>query len=75
MSIRQAEETARARLEEARQHVKDLERKRSELEGILLQARETLTRQRTSFGEIVRTLSQFSGSGAVGPGGPGDMLF
>ena len=55
-----AENTARTRLEDARQSVKDQQRRRSEQETALLRCRETLTRHRTSLNDIERAVTQVS---------------
>ena len=46
------------RLENARQQVKDLQRRRSELEAALARNREMLTRNRASLSDIERTVAQ-----------------
>ncbi len=53
-----AEEAARVRLEDARQQVKDIQRKRMDVESSLERAREQLTRQMASLADIESTIEQ-----------------
>lgn len=57
-SLQEAEELARMRLENGRQQVKDLQRRRSELDEALARSREALTRHRASLSDIERTAAQ-----------------
>jgi chromosome segregation ATPase len=57
-SLQEAEDAARLRLENIRQQVKNLQRRRTELEAALARGRETLTRDRASLSDIERTVSQ-----------------
>lgn len=57
-SRRNDEQAARDRLEEARQRMKTLERKRGDYEGLLVKTRDALTRQRGSLEDIEQTIEQ-----------------
>lgn len=63
-SLQEAEDAARLRLENTRQQVKDLQRRRTELEAALARGRETLTRHRASLSDIERTVSQLHSAGS-----------
>jgi len=74
-SYQDAEDAARLQLENARQNVKDLQRRRAECEAALARGRETLTRHRTSLADIERTVAQLNASEEqVAPQG-GEFLF
>ncbi|MBN2310434.1 MAG: hypothetical protein JXR94_15785 [Candidatus Hydrogenedentes bacterium] len=69
------ERQARVRLEDARQHVKALQRKRADIESAMERAREALTRQRASVADIERTIQEVR-SAETGDGlNPDDLLF
>ena len=70
-----AEDNARLVLENARQQVKDLQRRRSELETSLSHGRETLMRHRASLADIERTVGQAQPQAEETPPEKGDMLF
>ena len=71
----QEEEAARTRLEDARQNVKNLQRRRSEIEAALTRARDELARQRTSLGDIEQTIAQLRSDAAEGASGEDAFLF
>ena len=56
-----AEQEARVKLEDARQRVKTLQRRRGDVEAAMERARENLSRQQVSLGEIEQTLLQVGG--------------
>ena len=66
-SLQEAEEIVRMRLENARQQVKDLQRRRSELEATLARNRETLARNRASHSDIERTVAQLHTAAGAAP--------
>ncbi|MBI4560159.1 MAG: hypothetical protein HY706_21400 [Candidatus Hydrogenedentes bacterium] len=57
----ETEKAARIHLEDARQEVKRLQYKRSEIEAALEKAREALTRRRISLADIEETIAQLDG--------------
>ena len=73
--VQEAEQAARAQLEGARQNVKELQRKRLELEEMLSRARETLTHHRSSLSDVERTISQLRPDKDDPAEGPEDLLF
>lgn len=66
-SLQEVEELVRMRLENARQQVKDLQRRRSELEATLGRNRETLARNRASLSDIERTVAQLHTAEGAAP--------
>ena len=72
-SFQEAEDGARLRLENARQQVKDLQRRRTELEAALARGREILTRHRASLSDIERTVSQLHSAGSPAPAVAGEQ--
>lgn len=66
---------ARVDLEDIRQEVKNLQRKRSETELVLGQARETLEKHRSSLADIEQTIAQIRGASGAGQEDPGPLLF
>jgi putative ABC transport system permease protein len=72
-SFQEAEDVTRLRLENARQQVKDLQRRRTELEAALAGGRETLTRDRASLSDIERTVSQLHSAGSPAPNAAGEQ--
>ena len=70
-----SEQDARVKLEDARQSVKQLQRKQADNESIMERARESLNRQRASAADIEQTIEQIrNAEGAPGATGD-DMLF
>ena len=65
----------RRRLEEARQKVKNLERKRGELELEMERARDILARQLSSFEDIEQTITQLDSTDVTPSGESGELLF
>ncbi len=72
---RASEDEARSRLEEARQKVKNLERKRSELELEMERARDLLARQLSSLEDIEQTIAQLDTTEVELQGESDDLLF
>lgn len=72
---RAGEDDARNRLEEARQKVKNLERKRGELELEMERARDILARQLSSFEDIEQTITQLDSTDVTPSGESGELLF
>ena len=72
-SFQEAEDVARLQLENARQQVKDLQRRRTELEAALARGRETLTRHRASLSDIERTVSQLHSAGSAAHAAAGEQ--
>ncbi len=69
------EQDARVKLEDARQSVKQLQRKQADHESIMERTREVLNRQRASVADIEQTIEQIrNAEGASGASGD-DMLF
>ncbi|MCC6796359.1 MAG: hypothetical protein IT366_14660 [Candidatus Hydrogenedentes bacterium] len=69
------EQDARVKLEDARQSVKQLQRKQADNESTMERARESLNRQRASVADIEQTIEQIrNAEGATGGSGD-DMLF
>jgi len=69
------EQDARVKLEDARQSVKQLQRKQADYESAMERAREGLNRQRASVADIEQTIEQIrSAEGAAGASGD-DLLF
>lgn len=71
---KQDEHDARMRLEDARQEVKNLERKRVEYQSAMERARDRLMRQRESLQDIEETIQQVRGS-EDDSAAQGDLLF
>lgn len=70
-----AEQDARVKLEDARQSVKQLQRRQADNESAMERAREALNRQRASVADIEQTIEQIrNAEGAAGAGGD-DLLF
>ncbi|MCC6153965.1 MAG: hypothetical protein IT367_09420 [Candidatus Hydrogenedentes bacterium] len=70
-----SEQDARVKLEDARQSVKQLQRKQADNESTMERAREALNRQRASVADIEQTIEQIrNAEGATGTSGD-DMLF
>ena len=67
------EDATRVRLEDARQDVKTLQRKRTDIEKAMERAREALMRQRASAVDIEKTIAQIR-STETGQLGEGDTL-
>ena len=63
------------RLEDARQKVKNLERKRSELELEMERARDLLARQQSSLQDIQQTIAQLEKTDLAGSGSSDELLF
>lgn len=74
-ALQEAEDAARVHLEDARQQVKDQQRKRQECEAALTRGRETLTKHRASLADIERTVSQLGEGEATGGAESNEMLF
>ncbi len=74
-TMSEAEQAARSGLEKARQNVKDLQRRRLELEELLSRARETLTYHRQSLSDVERTIVQLRSSDGQPSGEEGELLF
>ena len=74
-SLQEAEDTARARLEDARQQVKDFQRRRVESEAALSRGREALLRHRVSLADIERTAGQLDTTEPQAPQDTGGLLF
>ncbi|NUM55087.1 MAG: hypothetical protein HUU46_15685 [Candidatus Hydrogenedentes bacterium] len=69
------EQDARVKLEDARQSVKQLQRKQADNESVMERAREALNRQRASVADIEQTIEQIrNAEGATGASGD-DLLF
>lgn len=73
--LQSAEGAMRAGLENARHHVKELQRHRLDLEEILSRARETLTHHRSSLLDIERTIDQVRPADSPAETDQEDMLF
>jgi len=73
--LEQEEEAARLRLEDERQRVKDLQRRRTEIEAAMTRAREVLARQMTSFADIQATVEQIRSVEAGSPADSEEFLF
>lgn len=69
------ERQARVSLEDARQNVKNLQRKRAEIETAMGRARELLTRQRASVEDIERTINEVMNSDSGEGDGADELLF
>jgi hypothetical protein len=69
------EMTARVTLEDARQRVKDLERRRAEDEARMERAREMLMRQRESLADIEKTIAQVCNSDSNAKDDEDTLLF
>lgn len=63
-----AEQASRVALEDARQQVKNLQRRRGEIESEMERAREMLTRQRASLEDIEETIAQIRDGGRSSAG-------
>lgn len=74
-ALQEAEDAARERLEDARQQVKDQQRKRQECEAALMRSRETLTKHRASLADIERTVAQLGEDETRGGAESDGMLF
>ncbi len=74
-SRRLAEDAARNQLEEARQKVKNLERKRGELELEMERARDHLSRHQSSLEDIKQTIAQLRSTDAADGGDSDALLF
>lgn len=75
-SRKEAEHAGRLGLEDARQNVKNVQHKRSQLEAALAQRRETLSRQRASLSDIEKTIAPLSEAGETPPAdGADELLF
>ena len=74
-SLVKAENGSRTRLEDARQSVKDQQRRRSEQETALMRCRETLTRHRTSLSDIERAVTQVGEQNEASTEDANGMLF
>lgn len=72
---REEENQARIRLEDARQQVKALERKRLENDAAVEKAREILNRRRASLAEIEQTIAQIGGAEQTDSETEKDLLF
>ena len=72
---KQDEHDARMRLEDARQEVKNLERKRVEYQSAMERARDRLMRQRESLKDIEETIQQVRGSEGDDTTAQDDLLF
>ncbi len=72
---RAGEDEARNHLEEARQKVKNLERKRGELELEMERARDLLARQLSSLEDIEQTIAQLDTTDLTPSGESGELLF
>ena len=76
LEARRAEEdAARNHLEEARQKVKNLERKRGELELEMERARDYLARHQSSLEDIKQTIAQLRSTDAADAGDSDELLF
>lgn len=73
--VEEAEQAARAHHEDARQNVKEFQRKRLELEEMLSRARETLTHHRSSLSDVERAISQLRPDKDAPAEDPEDLLF
>lgn len=74
-ALKQDEHNARSALEDARQQVKRLERKRAEMEVTVDKARDTHTRQRGSVADIEQTISHIESMEPDGDGESAELLF
>ena len=72
---RVSEDEARSQLEEARQKVKNLERKRVELELEMERARDLLARQMGSLEDIEQTIAQLDTTEVEPQGESDELLF
>lgn len=70
-----SEQDARLKLEDARQSVKQLQRKQADNESVMERAREALNRQRASVSDIEQTIEQIRNAEGATGGAGGEMLF